>query len=173
VRGSVDGLGTPFPLAGGVPGVLLGVGALGDLLAALDEVLAPVLATLDSLDAYLDPRLTPPDFLDWLAGWLAVDVDAGWSTDRTRAVLRQVPDLLRWRGTPRGVVAAVRVFAGVTAEVTDNGGVGWSRSPGGVPPGTGTPLLVVRVPRGADQRAVEAAVRAAKPAHVPHRVELV
>jgi phage tail-like protein len=172
MRGSVAGLDTPFPLAGGVPGVLLGAGALGAMLAAFDEVLAPVLATLDNVDAYLDPDLTPEDFLGWLAGWLGMAVDGGWSPERTRAVIRQVPELLRWRGTPRGVAAAVRVLAGAEAEVTDSGGVSWSPRPQGALPGSRAALLVVRVPPGSDLRAVESAVRSAKPAHVPHRVEV-
>ncbi len=172
MRGAIEGLGTPFPLAGGMPGTMLGAGVLDAVLAACDEVLAPVLATLDNLDAYLDPGLTPADFLGWLAAWLGTAVDGGWSVDHTRAVLRQAPELLRWRGTRRGVAASVLVLAGVSAEVTDSGGVSWSPRPQGVPPGSRTPLLVVRVPAGSDLRAVEAAVRAAKPVHVPHRVEM-
>ncbi|WP_261569967.1 phage tail protein [Frankia gtarii] len=172
MRGAVDGLATPFPLAGGVPGALLGTGAIDGLLAAFDDVLAPVLATLDSFDAYLDPDLTPSDFLGWLAGWLGVAIDGRWPPERTRRVLRQAPELLRWRGTPHGVAAAVRALAEVDAEVVDSGGVGWSPSPRGLAPGARVPMLIVRVPRGADLRAVETAVQGAKPAHVPHRVEV-
>jgi phage tail-like protein len=171
MRGSVEGLGTPFPLEGGVPGVLLGDGALPAMLAAFDDVLAPLLATLDNLDAYLDPDLTPEDFLGWLAGWLGVAIDGGWSPERIRDVIRHTPELVRWRGTPQGVEAAVRVLAGVDAEVVDSGGVSWSPRPQGDLPGSPAPMLVVRVPPGSDQRAVEAAVLSAKPAHVPHRVE--
>jgi phage tail-like protein len=36
----------------------------------LHEVLAPVVATIDCLGAYLDPALTPEDFLRWLGGWV-------------------------------------------------------------------------------------------------------
>lgn len=172
MRGAVAGLDTPFPLAGGLPAVLLGVGSLAQLLDAFDEVLAPVLATLDNLDSYFDPELAPPDFLPWLAGWLGLTTDGRWSAERARAVLRELPEVLRRRGTPGGVAAAVRVLAGVTAEVTDNGGVSWSRGPNGIPPGSRGLRLVVRVPPGSDLRAVEAAVRASKPAHVPHRVEV-
>ncbi|KPM56701.1 phage tail protein [Frankia sp. CcI49] len=162
---------TPFPLARGVPGVLLEAGALGDLLAAFDQVLAPALATIDNIDAYLDPDLTPADFLGWLAGWLGVAVDDRWPPEHVRRVLRHTPELLRWRGTVRGVIAAVRVLAEVEAEVIDSGGTQWSPRPYGIPPGSRAPLLRVRVPRDADLRAVEAAVRGAKPAHVPHRIE--
>jgi phage tail-like protein len=172
MRGSVEGLGTPFPLQGGVPGVLLGEGALPAMLAAFDDVLAPVLATLDNLDAYLDPDLTAEDFLGWLAGWLGVAVDGGWSPERTRDVLRRTPELVRWRGTPRGVADAVRVLAGVDAQVADSGGVSWSPRPQGDLPGSPAPMLVVHVPPGSDLRAVEAAVRSAKPAHVLYEIRV-
>lgn len=172
MRGPVAGLSTPFPLAGGLPGVLLEDGALPRLLDAFDEILAPVFATLDGLDSYFDPELAPPDFLGWLAGWLALALDDAWSPQRAREVLVALPEVLRWRGTPGGVVLAVRTFAGVAAEVADNGGVSWSRGPNGIPPGGRGTRLVVRVAPGADLRAVEAAVRAAKPAHIPHRVEV-
>ena len=46
--------------------------------AALDEVLAPVFNSLDNLDSYLDPELSPEDFLDWLAGWLGLVLDEDW-----------------------------------------------------------------------------------------------
>jgi phage tail-like protein len=172
VRGTVAGLSSPFPLAGGLPGVLLEDGALPRLLDAFDDVLAPVFATLDGLDSYFDPELAPPDFLAWLAGWLGLALDDAWSPRRAREVLAALPEVLRWRGTPGGVALAVRTFAGVDAEVTDSGGVSWSRGPNGIPPGSRGTRLVVRVPTGCDLRAVDAAVRAAKPAHVPHRVEV-
>jgi phage tail-like protein len=49
-----------------------------------DTVLAPVHAAIDDLDAYLDPALTPPDFLEWLGGWLGLVVDRRWPIRRRR-----------------------------------------------------------------------------------------
>ena len=42
------------------------------LLGALDEVLAPIISVLDCFDAYLDPRLAPLDFVDYMSSWLLV-----------------------------------------------------------------------------------------------------
>ncbi|WP_322769377.1 phage tail protein [Frankia sp. Cr1] len=177
MRGAIEGLGTPFPLRGGLPevlrkpDVLLEPGVIDGMLAAFDDVLAPILATVDNFDAYLDPALTPADFLPWLAGWLAVGIDGGWSPEWSRTVVAAAAEARRWRGTLRGIVAAVRAAAGVEAEVFDNGGVSFSPRPHGALPGRPEPLLVVRVPPGTDLAAVGAAVASAKPAHVPHRVE--
>ena len=70
MRGTIPGLGTPHPLGSGLPALYLEDDLAQRLLAALDEVLAPVLCTLDNLDHYLDPSLAPLDFVEWLAGWV-------------------------------------------------------------------------------------------------------
>ena len=40
--------------------------------AGLDEVLAPIIATLDCLPDYFHPATTPDDALGWLAGWIGL-----------------------------------------------------------------------------------------------------
>ena len=69
MRGAVPGLPTPHPIGLALPALYLDDGFTQRFTAGLDEVLAPVLLTLDCLDAYLDLELAPPDFLDWLAGY--------------------------------------------------------------------------------------------------------
>ena len=59
-------------LAPTLPALLQEDAFLTRFTAGLDDVLAPVVATLDSLDSYVDPALAPEDFLDWLAGWVAL-----------------------------------------------------------------------------------------------------
>jgi hypothetical protein len=41
---------------------------------ALEEVLDPIVALLDNLDAHLDPALAPPLVLDSLGAWLGLDI---------------------------------------------------------------------------------------------------
>ena len=33
---------------------------------------------------FLDPRTTPPEYLEWLGGWLGVSVDSAWDERRKR-----------------------------------------------------------------------------------------
>ena len=167
----------PHPLESLLPGLFLeDTFALG-LCAGLDAVLAPVPVTLDCLDAYFDPRLTPPDFLEWLAGWVGLSLDQNWSEAQRRALVSQAAELYRWQGTVRGVIDHVRLYAGVEPEVHDSGGVGWSNVAGGPLPGNSTGELVVQVTiRGDDELDVsrlEAIVAAVKPAHIAHRVTVV
>jgi len=164
-------------LRAGVPSVYLQHDFTTELLCAFDDVLAPVLLTLDGLDAYLDPMLAPEDFLPWLASWVGLVVNERWSVEQRRQFLSEAAELYRWRGTVQGISRAVEVYAGVAPEISEGGGVAWSPQPGGALPGERGAPLVVRVHatggRPVDPDAIERIVADAKPAHVPHRVEVV
>ncbi len=146
-------------------------------ISALDAVLAPVLATLDNLEAYLDPDTTPEDFLAWLGEWVAASVDAGWPEDRRRAFVGQAAELYRRRGTAAGLRDHVQLHTGGLVEIVENGASSWSPKPDGKLPGSPEPVVVVRVtvddPDAIDRTKLEAMVHASKPAHVVHRVEIV
>lgn len=175
VRGAADDLEVARSLADGLPGVFLEGDFAAALVRVFDQVLAPVQASIDSLDAYLDPRLAPPDFLPWLAGWLGLAVEERWTAARTRSFLLHAAEAFRWRGTRRGIALAVRAYTGVEPEVRDTGGVSASLRPGAAFPGEPAAYLLVRVPAAGpdvDAAAVDRIVADAKPAHVPHHVEV-
>lgn len=85
MRGVLPDLPSPVPLLHRLPGVLQEDDFLQRFLGAFDSGFAPVVATLDSLHAYVDPHLAPADFLDWLSGWVGV-VDVR----RVESLLRSV-----------------------------------------------------------------------------------
>ncbi|WP_410586163.1 phage tail protein I [Amycolatopsis sp. lyj-23] len=170
------GVRTPRPMIDLLPAVLQEDPVLAGLTAGLDEVLAPAYAVLDCLDAYWDPSLAPADFLARLAAWLGVTLDENWTDDQQREVIRHAVELHGVRGTVRGLRWQLELATRGQAEVVESGGVHWSRTPG-TPPPSEEPSLVVRIRRGSVPDAELAAVRElvawAKPAHVPHRIELV
>ena len=45
---------------------------------AMDSVLSTLITTLDCFDSYLDPTLSPPDFVEWVGSWVGVAVDPEW-----------------------------------------------------------------------------------------------
>ena len=143
---------------------------------ALDEVLAPVLMSLDNMSAYFDPRLTPPDFLDWLAGWVGLTLDETWPLERRRALVANAVRLYARRGTARGLAEHVAIYAGVEPEIEESGGVAWSTTAGTEFPGERTPRVVVRLSAGeaaaVDPRRLKALVDSAKPAHVAAAIEV-
>jgi phage tail-like protein len=144
--------------------------------AGLDSVLAPVLSTLDNLAAYLDTRLAPEDFLHWLAGWVAAQLDPAWPLPLRRTVVARAVELHRWQGTGRGLVDRLWLCLGVRADVLDGPGAAWSANPGTELPGAPAGTAVVRVwpdrPGEIDPDQVRALVAAACPVHLSCAVEL-
>jgi len=159
-----------------LPGVYLDDTLAQRFTEGLDTVLAPVFLTLDCLDAYLDPWLTPQDFLPWLASWLGIELDETWPEARRRAMVATASGLHRDHGTHRGLVAYLRVLTGGEVELTESGGTRWSAEPGASLPGMPTPQLQVTVrvsdPDAINLARLEQAVRDARPAHLPYRVQV-
>jgi phage tail-like protein len=180
VRGTVEELATPHPLGYLLPALYHDNDIAQRFTAALDIVLAPVLATLDSSHAYVDPLLAPLDFVEWLAEWVGVELDASWPEARQRALVARAADLFAWRGTARGVSEAVAIYTGVVPEIIESGATAWTGvpPPSGELPGFAAGELVVRVrvaPGDAeviDPVRLDRLVAAAKPAHIAHRVEV-
>lgn len=179
MRGTVEGLASPYPIGGMLPAVFQEDEFTQRFTAGLDDVLAPVVSTLDCLEHYLDPTLAPEDFLPWLAGW--IDVDLGTSPDpvRRRRLLAAAGDLYRRRGTAGGLRDHLWLMFGGRVEVEDGAVVSARTTPSTVG-GAGqrgeqsSPLVTVRIAPEVpvDQATVERFVAAAKPAHVPHAVEV-
>lgn len=177
MRGRPGTLLSPHPLVDTMPAVYRSDPLAQLLCQAFDEELAPVLATLDGLTAYLDPATTPVDMLDWLAAWIGLTFDGHVDAVRKRELIVAGAQLLPWRGTVKSIQAAVNSVFNQEAEVIESGSVTWSTEPGVEPAGDDVPMLLVRLisdaPDGVDRRRLDAVVAAVKPAHLPHRVEVV
>ncbi|MDH6577884.1 phage tail protein [Kitasatospora sp. MAP5-34] len=179
-RAAVEGLLSPHPFGERLPGPYLDDEFTQRLVAAFDDVLAPVISALDCLDAYWNPKLAPADFLDWLAGWVAADPagaeDGRQSVAARRDAVAGAMRRHRRRGTAGGLVEEVRAVLGLVAEVTDSGGAAWSATPGGQLPGSPEPSLRLRVraeePAALPVRRLAALIDANRPAHVPYTLEV-
>jgi phage tail-like protein len=98
--------------------VLHGLGAAG--VAGFPPGLA---AQLDDVGRLLDPARTPAEFLDWLAGWVALTLAEDWTEDEKRRFLARAVPLYRYRGTAHGLVELLRAYTGdlpVTVYEFDN-----------------------------------------------------
>jgi phage tail-like protein len=177
MRGVIEGLGTPVPLLHRLPGVLQDDDFTRRFVSAFDDGFAPVIATLDGLASYVDPWLAPPDFVDWLAGWVGVELDDAWSTEQRRTIVAEAALVHRRRGTSRGIVEALELALGARVEVDDSGGCTWSPTAGSEPPVATPPCVTVRIvvddPASVDLRRVEMVLDAVKPAHVAHTYEVI
>jgi phage tail-like protein len=138
-------------------------------LSALETVLDPIVAILDSLPAYLDPWLAPSQLVDLLAAWLGEGLDDAWPLDRRRRLVAEALPLARRRGTRSGLQAALELaFPDLPMRVEDGGGVG-VQTKGDGPRVTGTPEVVIHCDAPLDEstgRAVTRLVERLKPVHV-------
>ncbi len=168
---------SPHPLLPTLPGLYRDDPLARTFCEAIDEVLAPVIICLDNFAAYLDIDLAPEETLAWLSTWVGVELDPGLLPDRQRELLRAASVLQGWQGTAQGVALAVEALVGFEAEVVDTGAAVWSRDPNAPLPGEPLPSLVVTVrpvdPDELDLERLNAVIRAVKPAHVLHRVEVI
>ena len=174
MRGTPTGLGTAYPLGALLPAVFQEDELLMRFTAAIDELLAPAISSLDCLSAYVDPALAPPDYLGWLAGWVGIELDETWQVEQQREAVGQAVGLHRHRGTVAGLREQLELASGGEVEVVDSGGVSWSLEPVDEPSGAVVAEVTVVV-RGSQlsQSAIEQLVDAAKPAYVVHRVQVV
>ena len=119
----------------------------------------------DCLEMYFDPRTCPASFLRWLASWFDVAIDPHWPEARIRALLLELIQLYRWRGTKYGLTRMLEVCAGVASEIT-------------VSPSSPFVLNITAwlgeqsADRAADRALVEHLVNAHKPAHVGYVLEV-
>lgn len=176
MRGAGAVLANPFPMGPRLPGLFQDDDFIQRFVSAFDEALAPAVAALDNMPAYLDPAVAPADFVEWLAGWVGVSLDENWPLERRRDLVGRAAALYRRRGTAGALAEQVALYTGVVPEVVETGGVAWSAEPGGPLPGAAQARLTVRVvvpdPSAVDVHRLEAIVAEAKPAHIPATVEV-
>jgi phage tail-like protein len=177
MRGVVETLTSAVPIGERLPAVLQEDEFTQRLVSAFDAVLAPIIATLDDLPAYVDPHLAPDDFLDWLGCW--VGVGAGYAGDlaHRREIVAGAVASYAHHGSVRGVRIAAELATNGTVEITESGGAEWSSTPNSRLPGSADCAVHVRVvvddPGSVDVRRLDALVAAVKPAHARHSVEVV
>ncbi|HXQ72151.1 MAG TPA: phage tail protein [Pyrinomonadaceae bacterium] len=92
---------------------------LQDFLALYESFFDDNEQRIRSLNSLFDPKSAPGEFLSWLAGWLALDLDEHWTEEKKRTAIAQVFDLYSRRGTAEGLRAALRFFLGIEAQIEE------------------------------------------------------
>lgn len=87
-------------------------GGFEKLLAEIDRFCIP-LNRLNSL------YQADPEFLPWLATWLALELDEEWDEQKRREVLSRAVELYRLRGTVQGLKEYLKIYTGHTPEISE------------------------------------------------------
>ena len=74
---------------------------------------------IDLLFRYFDPRLTPKDFLPWLASWINLALDDDVPENRIRLLIQRAASLYRRKGTARALVEFLEIYTGKTVQLAE------------------------------------------------------
>jgi phage tail-like protein len=159
---------------------------MGRFLMLFESFWSPIAGQIDQLPLYFDPRMTPPDFLPWLASWLDLALDERWPEERRRLLLRSAAALYRKRGTRQGLQRYLEIYTGEKAEIVEHRannlrlGEQARLGPGvalGVANVPHTFTVVLSLPDDGAEKAeclhmIEAIIEAEKPAHTSYTVRV-
>ena len=84
---------------------------MGRFLMLFESFWDPIEGQIENLSAYLDPRLTPPEFLPWFASWFGLVLDDRWTEEQKRLLIRSAVRLYRKRGTRQGLQEYLEILA--------------------------------------------------------------
>lgn len=102
-----------------LPGVYDESAFLKRYLLIMESILAPLEWGVDSFEQYYNPNLTTPDWLQWIASWFDVFLHPSVPVDRQRAVVRELAQLYRSRGTRKCLRRIMELYFGVAPEIIE------------------------------------------------------
>jgi phage tail-like protein len=94
--------------------------------AFLERFLSMFETSFDSLEQeinqlfrYFDPKLTPKEFLPWLASWINLSLDDEVPEQRVRQFIRRAASLYRRKGTPGALVEFLELYTGKSVRLSE------------------------------------------------------
>jgi phage tail-like protein len=163
---------------------------MGRFLMLFESFWTPFERRIEHLPYYFDPKMTPPDFLPWLASWLGVALAEHLSEAQRRRLIQSALELYRRRGTRRGLQTYLEIL-GEQAQIIEHRATsfrlgGEARLGPGIALGQSarphTFTVIVRSPEGPSRgetaedayreqlrrQTIRAAIDAEKPAHTAY-----
>src|SRR4051812_49555822 len=141
---------------------------------ALESVLDPIVAVLDTLPEHFDPDYAPRHILNLLSAWLGVTLDESQPITVQRDTIRRAAELGRRRGTKGGLELALSLaFPAVPLRVEDEGGVVASLNAERVDSKPAQFVVYCDMPVSEDvQAAVARCIEQFKPIHTAYRLRV-
>jgi phage tail-like protein len=88
-------------------------------LAALEDALREQDGVIDCLPRLFDPAATPAADLEWLAGWLAFELEESFDEPTRRQVIAKAFELQGLRGTAQSLRGAIQLVFGIDAQIRE------------------------------------------------------
>jgi phage tail-like protein len=105
---------------------------LGEFLAPFERMLlgptndgSSLSEIIARIATYFDPQATPAEFLDWLSGWVALNLRADLDEAHRRNFLSSAVQLYRLRGTKAGLQQFLQIYTGLAPTITEFEGDGF------------------------------------------------
>ena len=80
--------------------------------------------TIDRFPEKLDPLITDPEFLRYLASWIGLSLDENWPLHKRRRLVAEAMQLYRLRGTVEGVRRWLEIYTGFEPQVIEHHAAG-------------------------------------------------
>jgi phage tail-like protein len=106
------------------------------------HLMTTVTDQIDDLPDLTDPLAADPDFLPWIASWVAFPLDEDLPLHRQRELVRRSISLYRARGTVVGITEMIRVLTGADVRIVER------KRPRSATMGSGTTLGSMRLAGG-------------------------
>ena len=129
------------------------------------------------------PYSAPSDFLPWLSTWVGLALNDNWPEMRRRRLIAEAVELYRWRGTRKGLLRYLEIYAGVKPEINDQPFRGWRLGReallgsntvlGDVADHTFVVTLAVPDPSSINEQIVRDIIESEKPAHTGYSLRIV
>ncbi len=148
-----------------IPAVYSDEQFLGRFLLIFESLHAPLEWIVDNFACYLDPRLTPAEWLQWFGQWVDVFVPGTLPRDRQQAIVEEMGDLFLARGTRKSLSRHLELVFGKAPEILE--------------PKEHPYTFVVRLPLGkkantpANQDLAKRIIEAQRPAYTKYTLEIV
>lgn len=106
-----------------LPEIYRGDAPCGDFLrrflSLFESLFGELESSIEDLSQLFDPVAAPKEFLAWLAGWLALEMDEDWSEQQQRDAIASAFAAYSRRGTVEGLRQSLRIFADVNAIIEE------------------------------------------------------
>jgi phage tail-like protein len=89
----------------------------------LEEAIASIATLFDPIGNESLPiekrQRTPQEFLNWLAGWVALSLRDDWEVEAQRRFISRIVSLYQKRGTKAGMIEMLKTYTGMGVEVNE------------------------------------------------------